>query len=315
MIVGIDVSKDKIDVAILPQQTHNVFKNTEKGINKLIRELKQVDTAIKLIGLEYTGGYEKLLVKKLVAAGYSVHVAQGKRIHYFAKAQGCLGKTDKRDALIIAQYTSQDGIKSNAVTYLEDIELRELQNRYNQVENLLSKEKTRLDKGLFSKEATRSIKRLIGLLEKEKELLNEQITQMLATDEHKQETIKRLKTVKGVGEGLARTLVIFLPELGQRSRTKIASLVGVAPINNDSGKKQGYRKTVGGRGAVKRALFMGALSASRFNKTLQVYYQHLIAQGKKKKVALMAVMRKLLLMLNAMERDKVDWNDRTVATV
>lgn len=312
MILGIDVSKDKFDVIILPDQSHHIFKNSEKGINQLIRKLKRSDGDIELIALEDTGGYEKLLVKKLSDTGYRVHIAQGKRIHYYAKAQGYLGKTDKQDALVIAKYASQDSIQANANAYLQDIELREMQSRLNQVEKQLTAEKNRLNKGLFSKDATRSIKRLIRILEKEKALLDEKITKMLAVDARKQKVMKQLKTVTGVGDNLARTLVIFLPELGQRNRAKIAALAGVAPINNDSGKKKGYRKTVGGRGAIKYALYMSSLSASRFNKVLCPYYKRLVAKGKKKKVALMAVMRKLLLKLNAMQRDQVSWQEVSV---
>lgn len=306
MILGIDVSKDKFDVIILPEKSHFIFKNSEKGVHQLVSKLKRLQVNIELIALEDTGGYEKLLVKMLSDANYPIHIAQGKRIHYFAKAQGYLGKTDKQDAMVIAKYASQNDIEPNASAYLKDIELRELQSRLNQVEKLLTSEKNKLDKGLLSKDAIRSIKRMIRLLEKEKEILNEKISKILVTDEEKQKVMEQLKTVKGVGDGLARTLVIFLPELGHRNRAKIAALAGVAPINNDSGKKQGYRKTVGGRGAIKQALFMAALSASRFNETLRVYYQRLLGKGKKKKVALMAVM------LNAMQRDKIGWREAEV---
>jgi len=313
MIAGIDISKKTFDVVFLPQNLHYSFPNTEAGLNKFIKLIKKSEEPLQLIALENTGGFEKLAVKLLSEAGYPVHIASGKKVHYFAKMKGYLSKTDKQDALIIAEYASQTHISENAKEYLKDIELRELQARENQLKGMVADEKKRLQNSMFSKQTIRSMQRMIKNLENEIKLINSKIDLMLKADKEKQEAIERYQTVKGIGPVTAKTLVICLPELGHRSRTKIAALCGVAPINNDSGIRQGYRSTRGGRAAVKKALYMAAISASRYNIELRDYYQRLLKQGKKAKVALMAVMRKLLLILNAMERDKVTWQSKPAA--
>lgn len=307
MIIGIDVAKDKMDVTMLPSKTHVSFDNSKPGIKKLLKQLITLPDAITMVALEYTGGYEKPLVEALVKAGHPTHIVAGKRIYYFAKMKGYLAKTDKLDSLIIAEYAQINHVADNSQAYLKDIELKELQSRQNQLKEVLANEKKRLDKGLFSKDAKNSIWRMIKQLEHEIEMLEEKIKASLAKDQDKQDIMQRLQTVKGVGAGLARTLVVYLPELGKRSRAEIAALAGVAPINSDSGKKSGYRGTTGGRAMIKKALYMAALSAARFNDVLRLYYAKLIAKGKKPKVALMAVMRKLLLILNAIQRNQTVW--------
>lgn len=313
MIIGIDISKNKFDVAFSQDNSHYQFENTSSGIKAFIKKLKKA--SIKLVALENTGGYEKPLVKALFDKGYAVHLAEGKRIHYFAKMKGYLAKTDKKDAFIIAEYAIQNKLEENASAYLKDIELRELQARLNRLTATKANERKLLDKNAFSKEADKSVKRIIKLLETEIELINEKIQALIAQDEEKVAAMKRYQTVKGIGPVVAQALVVNLSELGDRDRSKIAALAGVAPINNDSGKKEGYRKIQGGRCDVKRALYQAALSAARYNPYLNPYYEKLLAKGKKKRVAQVAVMRKLVVIVNAMQRDKLNWDDLAIANI
>jgi len=312
-IIGIDISKSKFDVAYLPSGKHEIFENSHLGIQQLIKQFKQLKTPITMITLEHTGGYEKLLLKLVCKAGFPVHVAAGSRIHYFARAKGYLSKTDKQDAWIIAKYAQENVLDANGSEILKDMELRELQSRQNQLKKSIGNEKKHLDKGMFSVDTLRSIRRTINYLSKEIILIDKKIAAYLAQDKEKQEKVLRYQTVKGIGIVTARSMVVYLPELGQKKRGEIAALAGVAPVNRDSGIKQGYRRTLGGRPAVKHALYMAALSATRFNPVIKDFYQKLLQKGKKPKVAIMAVMRKLVLILNALQRDKLNWQDLNIA--
>jgi transposase len=306
IVVGIDVSKDKLDIMILPKKEHYVISNERRGITGFIKRLKVVGD-IELITMESTGGYERLAANLLTENGFPVHIAHPTQVYHFAKSKRYFAKTDKIDAEILALFSCQEEIQANKIATREEELLKVLAMRRNQLTDNVAAEKCRLDQYKDFPILCRSIKRVIKQLEREIQLINEQLEKMIIKSEEKQETYERIQTFKGIGKITASTLVANLPELGQLNRSKIAALVGVAPRNKDSGQKRGYRCIQYGRFYVRKALYMVALTAILHNKQMSKYYQRLIANGKKPKVALTAVMRKTIITLNAMVRDKKNW--------
>ena len=295
--VGIDVSKDKMDVYVIP---HNKTWTVENGDFKtLIKQLNKYRPY--LIVLEPTGGYEIGLYNALMGAGFKVSREHPYKIHHHAKGMGKLAKTDRIDAGVIAHY---------AQCYYEEIELTratnqqlllsDLVSRRSQLIKIQSGEKNRLEKKGYSIDIQRSIKRVLKGIDKEIERVDKEIKELIDTDEelkHRQQTIQ---TIMGIGNRVSTIIVAKLPELGKVSRKKIAALVGVAPYNKDSGKLKKPQRTMGGRFEVRSALFMSVLSAIRHDDRFRSYYETLIARGKKKKVAIVACIHKMVRILNAM---------------
>lgn len=305
-IVGIDVAKSKLDIFISGVNRQSVIANSKEAIGKWVEEL-QASYAIEKIILEYTGGYERLVASLLVEAGLPVHVAHPTSVYHFAKAKKLFAKTDKIDAKLLASYGEQDEIKATGILSVAEQTLKALSRRRQQLIATLAREKQRLEDYL-PESIRQSIERVIKELEKEIKLIEDELAALIGSDKAKQEKATRLETFKGVGKRTAHLLVASLPELGALNRAEISALVGVAPKNKDSGQQRGYRMIQGGRFEVRKALYMVALVAIRFNPALKTYYEKLIAAGKKAKVALTAIMRKTIITLNAMLRDSKDWH-------
>ena len=298
--VGIDVSKDRLDVAVLGEEQGWQVDNTQEGIAKLVQQMQEA--CPELIVVEATGGYQRAVMDALFQAGLSVAVVNPARVRQFARACGLLAKTDKLDAQVLAVFGQRvqprryEG-KSEAERHLSALLVRR-----KQVEEMLKAEQNRLR--TISPSLPGSVERIIALLKEEKKRLDEQIQQFLNEQQAWHEQMEILGSAPGVGPVTTATLLADLPELGKMDRKKIAALVGVAPMNFDSGRKRGYRKTKGGRSDVRSVLYMSTLVATRYNPLIQSQYQQLLKRGKEKKVALTACMRKFLTILNAMLRDQ-----------
>jgi len=297
--VGIDVSKDRLDVAELGGHVWQA-DNTPDGIAHLVQQMAERQP--ELIVVEATGGYQRNVVEALFHAGLCVAVVNPARVRQFARACGLLAKTDKLDAFVLAVFGQRVQPKRYESKSEAEKQLSALLVRRKQLEEMLKAEQNRLR--TISPSLRSSVERILALLKEEKKHLEEQIQMFL--NEHKawQEQREILSSAPGVGRVTTATLLADLPELGKMDRKKIAALVGVAPMNYDSGKKRGYRKTKGGRTDVRSVLYMSTLVATRYNPLIRTQYQHLLKRGKEKKVALTACMRKFLTILNAMVRDQ-----------
>ena len=297
--VGIDVSKAKLDLAVLEGCEWQV-DNTPDGIAQLVKEM--VELQPELIVVEATGGYQRAVVDALFHAGLCVAMVNPTRVRQFARAGGLLAKTDKLDAQLLAVFGQRMQPKRYEGKSEAEKQLSALLVRRKQLEEMLKAEKNRLR--TVSPSLRGSVERSIAFLKDEKKRLEEQIEQFLKEQKDWHEQTQILSSAPGVGKVTTATLLADLPELGKMDRQKIAALVGVAPMNYDSGRKRGYRKTKGGRTDVRSVLYMSTLVATRYNLVIQAQYQQLLKRGKLKKVALTACMRKFLTILNAMVRDR-----------
>jgi len=298
--VGIDVSKDKLDVAVLGEKQAWQVENTKEGIQKLVQQMQKA--CPELIVVEATGGYQRSAVEALFHAGLCVAVVNPARVRQFARACGLLAKTDKLDAFVLAEFGRKMQPRRYEGKSEAEKQLSALLVRRKQLEEMLKAEQNRLR--TISPSLRGSVERIIAILKEEKKRLDEQIRELMNEQKAWQEQREILSSAPGVGIVTTATLLAELPELGKLDRKKIAALVGVAPMNYDSGRKRGYRKTKGGRGDVRSVLYMSTLVATRHNPLIQTQYQQLLKRGKLKKVALTACMRKFLTILNAMARDQ-----------
>lgn len=303
VFVGIDVSKLDLDIA-LDSGEHWRCANQEGDYQELIERLKALP--VELIVLEASGGYEGAVVASLHAAKLPVVVVNPRQVRDFAKALGKLAKTDRIDAQVLAQFAQ---LVRPELRPLKDEQTQELDARLarrRQIMSMLVAERQRLQVAKPSLRA--EIKDHINYLVKQLKDTDRGLDKMIRTTDLWREREALFKPVKGVGDQTLRVLCGSLPELGQLDRKKIAALVGVAPFARDSGKQRGKRACWGGRPEVRQALYMGALSATRYNPVIKPFYERLLRSGKPKKVALVACMRKLLTILNAMVRDHAPWN-------
>ena len=303
--VGIDVAKAHLDVAVRPGDASWQVSHDDTGIAEAVTRLKELQPA--LVVLEATGGLEGALAAGLAVAGLSVAVVNPRQVRDFAKALGKLAKTDTLDAKVLAHFAEAVQPEPRPLPDEAAQALRALLTRRQQVIEMMTAERNRLG---ASRPALRErITAHIRWLEAELRDVDQGLHQAVQESPlwRVQETL--LQSVPGVGPALSTTLLAQLPELGRLTRKQIAALVGVAPLNRDSGTLRGKRKVWGGRATVRSVLYMGALVASRFNAPLRAFYQALIAAGKPPKVALTACMRKLLTMLNAIIRDQQPWQE------
>jgi len=306
--VGIDVSKAWLDVAQHEREETFRVSNDEAGIAELVKRMKALKP--KLIVVEPTGGFEKLLVAELTHAGLPVVVVNAKRVRDFARATGRLAKTDKLDAKVLAHFAAAIRPAVRRLPNAEEERLTMLLTRRRQVVDMLTVEKNRL---VTVRAKMRSdIEAHIEWLANNLEELDKEIEDFVESTPIWKEKDNLLQSVPGVGPVTSATMLGMMPELGKLNRQEIAALVGVAPVNKDSGRKQGRRRIYGGRADVRSVLYMAALSAKKFNPVIKKFYERLIKQGKEKKVALTACMRKLLVILNAMMRSNQPW--RSLAT-
>ena len=298
--VGIDVSKDRLDVASLGQKQEKQVCNSQAGVKELVEWMRELQP--KLIVVEATGGYQRAVVEALFWAGLAVAVVNPARVRQFARACGLLAKTDKLDALVLAEFGQRVQPRGYEGKSEAEKQLSALLVRRKQVEEMLKAEQNRLR--TVSPSLRGSVEHIIAILKEEKKRLEEQIREFLKQQKTWQEQSEILGSAPGVGMVTTATLLAELPELGKMDRKRIAALVGVAPMNFDSGRKRGYRKTKGGRTDVRSVLYMSTLVATRYNPLIRTQYQQLLKRGKQKKVALTACMRKFLTILNAMMRDQ-----------
>jgi transposase len=300
--VGIDVCKDILDVYMLPQGLILQQPNTDIGVQTLIEQLQP--NSPSLVVVESTGGLERTLVYGLQNASIPVAIANPRKVKGFAIALG-KAKTDKLDAEVIARFAQTVNPRPSRIPEASSQRLSDLVRRRQQLVEMQVAEKNRLSRA--SKAVATDISEHIKQMQDRIESLNEQI-QALATQQRDWKRKNEiLRSVKGIGQVSAALCVAELPELGKLTDKQIARLVGVAPINHDSGKHKGKRMIQGGRTAVRCGLYMATLVATRHNPVIRDFYQCLLERGKLKKVALVACMRKLLVILNAMIRDDRTW--------
>lgn len=302
-VVGIDVSKDKVDVFIDSSDEHFTCLNQIKHLHKLAKQLKKIPPA--LIVMEATGGYETAAAIAFGEAELPFAIVFPRRVRQFALGLGINAKTDHKDARVIAYYGRVAGITPVPIPSKELRSLAALTNRRHQLIEMLRAEQCRLDK--FEDTTHRGLRKHIRFLEREiKEIETEVQHQIKQCPAWNQADIL-LRSVPGVGPVLSSTLITDLPELGHLSREKIAALVGLAPFAHDTGKSTGRRFCKGGRNSIRRVLYMATISATRFNPVIKAYYKSLCNRGKLKKVALIACARKLIVILNAMTRTNTLW--------
>jgi transposase len=303
LFVGIDVSKASLDVAVHPTKEDWTVSNDPAGLQELLPRLQALQPQI--IVLEATGRYETLLVAALLAGGLPVAVVNPRQVRDFAKSIGRLAKTDRIDAHVLARFATAVELKVRPLPDAQLQELSDLLARRRQVVEMLTAEKNRFKMARGPVQA--DIREHIAWLERKLDQLDDELRQRLRSSPVWREKEDLLRSVPGVGPVLSVTLLAELPELGQLDRKQIAALVGVAPLNRDSGQHQGKRMVWGGRAAVRSALYMGTLVATRHNPVIKRFYERLLAAGKARKVALVACMHKLLIILNAMIKHRTTW--------
>lgn len=304
IVVGIDVSKDRLDVHVHPAgEAFAVARNAE-GLDALIARLLPLKA--HAVAVEATGGFETVVVASLGAAGLPVIVVNPAQVRAFAQALGKRAKTDPIDAAVIARFVAATGPEVRPLPDAETRVLADLVTRRRQIVQMIVAERQR-ERQMPSRHLRKSSARLIKALEKELNVLDAEIDDSIRGTPLWREKEDLLKSVPGVGNITARTLIAEMPELGSLDRRQAASLAGLAPWTRQSGKWKGKSFTGGGRPSVRTALFMAAMVASRCNPLLKAFHQRLIAAGKPKMVALIATARKLLTILNAILRDKTPW--------
>lgn len=316
IFVGIDVSRAALDVCVLPADRSARFDNTPAGHRRLadfLRPFAALPSEIRAV-VESTGGFELPAALALEAAGFEIAIVKPERARYFAKATGQLAKTDALDARLLARFAQAVPLTIHPLPPEEIRHLRDLLDRRAQLLEMRTMEKNRLATTLQPK-AHRSVEKHIGWIDREIEALGVEIDRRVAENPQWKEIDAVLRSIPGIGAQTARVLIGQLPELGRIDRKAIAQLVGLAPIANDSGETEGKRHIVGGRKQVRTALYMAAVSASQHNPVGRALYARLRKQGKKAKVALIAVAHKLLTIANAMAKSKTLWRHPTVATI
>ncbi|WP_219976110.1 IS110 family RNA-guided transposase [Rubrobacter xylanophilus] len=301
---GIDVSKDRLDVFVRPSGKAFVAANDEAGIGDLVVRL--AEEGATLVVVEATGGYERPVAAALAAVGLPVAVVNPRQARDFARATGRLAKTDKLDAEILARFAEAVGPEPRPVPDEEAREFAEVLARRRQLVGMLTAEKNRLGSAT-AEPVKKRIEAHVRWLEKELARTDRDLDGAIGSSPTMRENEALLRSVPGVGPVLARTLLAELPELGTLTHRRLAALAGVAPFSRDSGTLRGRRAVWGGRARVRAALYMGALVAARHNPTIREFYERLVKKGKPKKVALVACMRKLLAILNAVMRDRTGW--------
>ena len=302
--VGIDVSKDTLEVAAYPKKKDWQFQNNEAGINQLVQAFEEIDPV--LVVMEATGGYETPLAYALNKAEIPCAVVNPREVRDFAKATKKLAKTDTIDARVLAHFAALIKPQPRPLSDEQTHELEAIITRRRQVIEMLTAEKNRLH--MARKPVRDAIKAHIDYLTRELSHIDADLQGRIEESPTKREKYALLQSVPGVGPHLSATLLIELPELGSLNRRQIAALVGVAPLNRDSGAMRGKRSVWGGRPQVRAVLYMAALVAARFNPVISQFYTRLCAMGKAKKVALVACMRKLITILNAILKHHVPWH-------
>ena len=303
IFVGIDVAKEKVDVAVRPSGERWEAANDTKGIRQLSRRLRKLGEA--LVVMEATGGYEAALALALQKAGLGVCVVNPRQVRDFAKGKGLLAKTDSLDAGILAEYAEAYRPEPRRLPDEEAREMAALLARRRQLIDMRTAETNRLEHA--PRDVRERILAHVRWLESEIDRTERDLDEKMRRSPLYLDKNERLRSVPGVGKQTAFSLTLNLPELGTLNRKQVAALAGVAPFNRDSGRWRGKKSVWGGRANVRAALYMAAVVASRHNQVIRAFYEKLLVAGKPKKLALTACMRKLLTILNAMTRTSSSW--------
>jgi len=299
--IGVDVSKARLDLYCEAHKLPAHVSNEARGHQALLRALLRLPDGL-VVCLEASGGYELALITFLAKHGVRCRLLNPKRVRDYARSQGILAKTDAIDARVIAQFAASVADQPECEVPAYQAELRALVDRREQLKATIVAEQNRFEKAVNARTA-RSIRHIIRLLRKERERIEIELKKLTREQPTLNQQVKRLTQISGVGDVTAWSVLAYVPELGQLSRQQVAALTGLAPFNCDSGTLRGYRRIQGGRKRVRNQLFMAALVASQHNAVLKPFYQRLLKEGKIKKVALTAVMRKLIMLMNQMIRD------------
>ena len=307
VFIGIDVSKAWVDVAVRPTGEAWRVDQDQAGVEALVFRLQAMSP--QCIVMEATGGYEAPIAAALGAAGLPVAVVNPRQVRDFARSQGKLAKTDRLDAAVIAHFGQASGVTGQALRSPEARALEGLVARRRQIIRMRTAEQQRRQRALPV--VREGIEEVIALLNRQVKEIDDELGRRLRESPLWREREDLLRSVPGIGPATVFNLLAELPELGSLDRREAAAVVGVAPLNRDSGKHRGSRRCWGGRGRVRAALYMAALVGVRCNPTLQEFYERLLRAGTPKKVALTACMRKLLTILNAMLKHHTAWNPQT----
>ncbi len=309
--VGIDVSKATLDVCLLPAGETLAVANDADGIARLVALLRSQPGGVARCLLEATGRYERRCAADLIEAGLDVAVVNPRQARDFARAMGRLAKTDRIDARVLAEFATLGHARLSEKEPENQAALDDLVTRRRQVTRMRAAEKTRRE-GLTHKVARASVEKVVRLLDQQREDLDREIARLIEADDGWKNKRDLLASVPGVGNTTASQLVVDLPELGKLNRQQIAALVGVAPVNRDSGTMRGHRTIFGGRGNVRTGLYMATVTAMRFNPLIKPFADRLTAAGKVFKVVMIASMRKLVTILNVMVRNNEHWRPPVV---
>ncbi len=301
--IGVDVGKACLDVYIHEKQQHWQDSNTEAGIKRILKRLSHYQ--VERLVMEATGRYEFNLAEAAYNKGLPVCIAKPLSVRRYAGAVEQLAKTDKIDAAIIAEYGAVCKPRVSPRKSKNLIAIKNLVSRRRQLVNLRTQEMNR--KGMMGKMFEVSCRRMIRSIDAEIERMEKQLSKYVEQQAEWSKKQAILKSAPGVGDTLTYTLLSDLPELGSLNNNEISALVGVAPVNRDSGKKRGKRRIQGGRASIRTVLYMATLSATQCNPVIKAFYKKLVAQGKHKKVALTACMRKFITILNTMVKNKTEW--------
>ena len=305
--VGVDVSKHHLDWVSGGEGNVARVPNTPAGVRRLVTTLRRLQVALILV--ESTGGYERPLTEALSAEDLPVVLVNPWRVRRFGEGLGVLAKTDPIDARILAIYGERAQPARRPLPGPRQRQMADLVRRRRQLIAMIVAEKSRLDTA--SPVIRRDIQALVKVLERRVVKIDERVDAAITADPEKAETWERLQSAPSVGPGVARALIVDLPELGALGRKQISSLVGLAPFAKDSGRKTGQRRIRAGRSGPRTALYLAAMNGARFNPVLKTMYDRLIAAGKPPKVAFIALARKLLTILNSMVRDETTWRQAT----
>lgn len=303
--IGVDVSKSLLDVYSTKSESWEQFSNDVVGIQKLLKWVAKEE--VDVVCLEATGAYSRKVLRSLSANKIDFIIVNPKRLRDFARGLGKLAKTDKLDARVIAFYGEKSDDAPSSLPSVEEDELKQLCTRRQQVAEMIVQEKNRLK--VAEKHVVSSIRETVKFLNLQLQKLSKQIEEKLEETKSLSHRSSLLRSVKGIGPVTCAILVSCLPELGKLGKRQVASLCGLAPFNHDSGTFHGQQRIFGGRTVVRSALYMATLTAARYNPVFRQTYQRLLAAGKKKKVALVACARKLVITLNAIVRNNEQFRE------
>lgn len=305
IFVGVDVAKKHLDIHFHPTNRNFRITNDLEGLSKLKYELEKFE--VDKIVCESSGNYEYLMIRELKLLGYKVWRVEGSRINSFIKSEGIKSKNDKQDAKMIALFASQKNPKNEACeTSDNELQLRELVRRKNDLTMMASSEKTRL-KQINDKYCQVNIEKILRFLETELEQIRLKIKEVIEGDEKMHAKFKLAESMPGIGEATASALIAELPELGTATKTQIAALAGLAPYTRESGSYKGKAFISQGRVSARKAIYMAALTAAHHNPVFKEFYKKLRAAGKAAKVAIIAVARKMIVIINSMFKNNQFW--------